>query len=102
MGDSERGEPGDSIESHEGDAGNCEGGCIESARLALDALDLALVADLIDAASDLSVSPVTVSIWLSDVLGLSVFVLPGIFERIDPRSERIDSFVSDLLKDGSA
>ena len=102
MGDSVRGEPGDSIESPEGVAGNCEGGCIESARLALDALDLALVEDLIDAASDLSVPPETVSIWDNDVLGLSVFMLPGILDRIDPRSERADSFVSDLLKDGSA
>lgn len=96
------GEAGDNIESPAGEAGACEAGCIESARLALDALDLALVADLIDAASDLSVPPETVSIWDSDVLGLSVFMLPGILDRIEPRNERVDSFVSDLLKDGSA
>lgn len=97
-----RGEPGDSIESAGGGAGDCKGGCIESARVAFDALDFTLVVDLIEPASDLSVPPVTVSIWDSDVLGLSVFMLPGILDRNDPRSERVDSFVSDLLKEGKA
>lgn len=34
--------------------------------------------------------------------GLSDFDAPGIFERMEPRNEREDSFVSDLLKDGYA
>lgn len=56
-----------------------------------------LAADLIEPASDLSV-------WLSvcdradvDARGLSLL---RIFERIDPRRERSDSFVSDREKDG--
>ena len=32
--------------------------------------------------------------------GLSDFDAPGIFERMEPRNEREDSFVSDLLKEG--
>ena len=33
-------------------------------------------------------------------LGLSIFPLPGILERIEPLNERADSLVSDLLNDG--
>ena len=32
--------------------------------------------------------------------GLSDLDAPGIFERMEPRNEREDSFVSDLLKEG--
>ena len=32
--------------------------------------------------------------------GLFVLEAPGIFDRMEPRKEREDSFVSDLLKDG--
>ena len=57
--------------------------------------DLPLAADLVEAASDLSVSMLE-----SDPLGLSVFPLPGIFERMTPRKDFEDSLVSDLLKEG--
>jgi hypothetical protein len=35
-----------------------------------------------------------------DAFGLSALEEPGIFERMEPRSERVDSLVSALLKDG--
>ena len=63
-------------------------------------LDLPLAADLVDAASDLSTPPLLVSRFCREVLGLSDFPLPGILDRIEPRKERDDSLVSDLLKDG--
>jgi hypothetical protein len=75
----------------------------EDTRPPLDALDFALVADFIEVESDLSrppLPPVPGSMFDKDALGLSVFPLPGILDRIEPRRERDDSFVSDLLKDG--
>ena len=74
--------------------------CNGAARLALDPLDFALVADLVDATSDRSTPPLLVSRLERDPLGLSNFPVPGILDRIDPRKEREDSLVSDLLKDG--
>lgn len=89
---------GDSTESGLGDVGGGENiGYVRDARGTFTAEP---VADLDDAASDLSSFPELVSIIESDVRGLSVFPLPGIFERMEPRKERVDSFVSDLLKDG--
>lgn len=63
--------------------------------------DFVLIEDLMEAASDLSVLELgfPASPALED-LGLSDFP-PGIFERIDMRREREDSFVSDLEKEGS-
>lgn len=41
------------------------------------------------------------SMCVVDALGLSVFDdVPGIFDRIEPLKDFIDSFVSDLLKEG--
>ena len=66
--------------------------------------DLALTADLVDAASDLSIPPLLepVSMLSPEVefLGLSVFPLPGILDLIELRKDREDSFVSDLLNEG--
>ena len=76
--------------------GDCTGG----ERIAFDPFDLTLVADLVDAASDRSALPLVVSMFEKEALGLSIFWLPGILDRIDPRNERDDSFVSDLLNDG--
>ena len=71
----------------------------ENTRPAFDPPDLVLVADFVEAASDLStLGPA--SMFDRDVLGLSVFPLPGILDRIEPRKDRKDSLVSDLLKDG--
>lgn len=69
-------------------------------RFAFDPLDLALVADLVDAASERSL-PTEVSMLVIDARGLSDFSLdePGILDLID-RKEREDSLVSDLLKEG--
>jgi len=93
MGESDRGLSGENMSS-----GVVAGG--ENTRPAFEALDFVLVADLMDVVSDLSIPPPPVSIFDRDVLGLSVFPLPGIFDRIAPRRDRDDSFVSDLLKDG--
>jgi hypothetical protein len=66
--------------------------------------DLALTADLVDAASDLSIPPLLglVSMLSPEVefLGLSVFPLPGILDLMELRKDREDSFVSDLLNEG--
>lgn len=60
--------------------------------------DFELLPDMTDAASDLStsglVNPET------DALGLSVFDVPGILERMAPLKDLMDSFVSALLKEG--
>lgn len=56
--DSDPGGLGDSIESPETKVEACN----DAARLALDPLDFALVADLVDATSDLSAPPLLVSI----------------------------------------
>ena len=40
------------------------------------------------------------STWEKDDRGLLDLEAPGILERMDPRNEREDSLVSDLLKDG--
>lgn len=78
---------------------------LEPARPSLAVGPLAL--DLIEPASDLSPGvPSSVANAPAEALGLSVdslrsdFELPGIFERIDPRNERDEPWVSDLLKDG--
>lgn len=60
-------------------------------------MDLPLAADLVEAASDLSVVSM-----LSNVLDPSDFALPGIFDFIAPRIDLEDSFVSDLLIEGYA
>ncbi len=91
------------MESVVGDMG---GGAEEPdiARLVLDAPDLALVVDLIDATSDLSAlpefGPSLPGSTDVDALGLSVLALPGIFDLMAPLREREDSFVSDLLNEG--
>jgi hypothetical protein len=74
-------------------------GEVGEATLPLDAPDLPLAVDFIDPASDLSIAPSTLPSAAPDALGLSVFALPGIFERM-PRKDLDDSFVSDLLKEG--
>lgn len=51
-----------------------------------------------DAASDLSTSGLVNP--AVDPLGLSVFDVPGILDRMAPLKDRIDSFVSALLKEG--
>lgn len=103
IGDAERAELGDVIESSVGDIGGCTDDP-DIARLVLDAPDRALVVDLIDAASDLSPLPETVlsapAIADVDALGLSFFPLPGILDLMAPLKEREDSLVSDLLNDG--
>ncbi len=96
MGESERGLSGEKISS---DVLDTKAGG-ENTRPAFEALDFVLVADFMEVVSDLSIPPPPVSIFDNDVLGLSVFPLPGIFDRIAPRSDRDDSFVSDLLNDG--
>ena len=61
--------------------------------------DLALDPDFTDAlVSDLSKVPLGTSDCENEFLGLSDF-WPGIFDR-NPRKEREDSLVSDLLKEG--
>lgn len=67
---------------------------------AFDPLDLALVADLVDAASERSL-PTLVSMLDIDARGLSDFSFdePGILDLME-RNEREDSLVSDLLKEG--
>ena len=67
------------------------------ARFERDIDDLRLAADLVDAASDLSVVSM-----LSNVLEASDFPPPGIFDFIAPRIDLEDSFVSDLLIEGYA
>ena len=103
IGDAERSKLGDVIESSVGDIGGCTDDP-DIARLVRDPPDLALVVDLIDAASDLSplpeAVPSTPAITDVDALGLSVFPLPGIFDLMAPLREREDSLVSDLLNDG--
>ena len=102
-GEAERAELGDVVESSGGDIGGCTDDP-DIARLVLDAPDIALVVDLIDAASDLSPfpEPIPSAAAIADVeaLGLSFFPLPGIFDLMAPLMERDDSFVSDLLNDG--
>lgn len=97
MGESDLGLSGEKISS---DVVGTEAGGGENMRPAFEALDFVLVADLMEVVSDLSIPPTAVSIFDNDVLGLSIFPLPGIFDRITPRSDRDDSFVSDLLNDG--
>ena len=63
-------------------------------------VDLLLPVDLVEAASDLSTPPLLVSKLDNEFLGLSDLPLPGILERKEPRKDRVDSLVSDLLKDG--
>jgi hypothetical protein len=66
-----------------------EGGPFDEVDALLLPPDLALVVDLTDAASDLSplMDPVPPS-PADDDLGLSIFPLPGILERRDPRNDR--------------
>lgn len=65
----------------------------DGARLAFDPVDFT------DPASDLSGPPSMLPSAPADALGLSVFPLLGIFDRM-PWKERLDSLVSDLLNDG--
>ena len=68
--------------------------------MTLDPFDFPFAADIIDAESDLSPAPLLVSRFDKEALGLSFLWLPGILDRIDPRIERDDSLVSDLLNEG--
>lgn len=76
----------------------------ERLRRCFEPPDLALEADVARLDSDLSAGSLpALAVPARDVddpLGLSVFALPGIFERIEPRMDREDSLVSDLLKAG--
>jgi hypothetical protein len=71
-----------------------------SLRLNRDTLDLPLFPDRTEAASflaeSLAASPLD---RIAEFLGLSVLPLPGILDR-NPRNDRDESLVSDLLKDG--
>ena len=66
----------------------------------LEWVDLLLPVDLVEAASDLSTPPLLVSKLDNEFRGLSDLPLPGILDRKEPRKDRVDSLVSDLLKDG--
>lgn len=67
--------------------------------MGLEPPDLALAPDFADPlVSDLSRFPLVTSFWENELLGLSDLA-PGIFDR-NPRNEREDSLVSDLLKEG--
>lgn len=95
-GEPDRVGPGDAVGSGGGGDGDLSTAAI---RLAFEALDFALVVDLTDTASLLS-TPLLVSMLEIDVLGLSILPLPGILERMEPRKERVEPWVSDLLNDG--
>jgi hypothetical protein len=68
-------------------------------------LDLTLIDDLIDAASDLSPTPEDEPLLpdnpADDDLGLSALLAPGILFRMAKRSDREDSFVSERENEGS-
>jgi hypothetical protein len=76
----------------------------EETEAPLVAREPTLAEDLTEPASDLS--PAVMSTRANALLeafglsDLSFFPLPGIFERMDPRNDRLDSFVSDLEKEG--
>lgn len=76
----------------------------DATRLALVLEDLPLAVDFIDPASDRSPPPPsTFDSTAAEALGLSflsALPLPGIFDRMEPRNERTDSLVSDLLNEG--
>lgn len=83
-----------------GDGGSIWGGRLEEVEFRW-VLDLALVADLIEAASLSPLLPVT-DRAVVELFGLSALLAdPGILERIAPRSERVDSLVSERPKEGS-
>jgi hypothetical protein len=67
--------------------------------------DLALIDDLMDAASDLSPCPLLEPLLdakpTDDERGLSALLAPGILFRMAKRSDREDSFVSERENDGS-
>ena len=64
-------------------------------------LNLALVVDLIDVASDLSADAEFPPAGpVEEALGLSDLSFPGIFERIEFRMDRDESFVSERLNEG--
>lgn len=100
------GEPETGVSSPSGDSGEVGdvAELFEATRLALLVPDFPLVVDLTEPASDLSTPPSMLPRALDEALGLSValsdFTFPGIFDRIEPRNDFTDSFVSDLLKDG--
>lgn len=60
-----------------------------------------LFVDFIEPASDLSLALSVLESAVVEPRGLSVLGrAPGIFERMEPRKERMDSLVSDFEKDG--
>jgi hypothetical protein len=64
-----------------------------------DPLPPLLLADLVEAASDLSGFPFASLKLATEFRGLSVLAVPGILFLRELRSERVESLVSDLSKE---
>jgi hypothetical protein len=93
---SSRGEPASSPSSCDGDVGFDTG---ESGEFVLESAERPLFPDRKEAASDLSTSVSPLLNPDAELRGLSVLLLPGILD-LNPRNDRFDSLVSDLLNDG--